>query len=194
MDPHTIYPLLKSLWQNHFTRAAMGAVLPGISLFLLFTMPEYDFQGYGVREKILNFRGVVFTVIALCLISIIIGLLIILSSKDAPKKINFTVFITIVSILTIPALYSSIYLYFEIRSYLNHTVSDCITGLSLQSPIQDYVYFSYTTLTTLGYGDWKPDLACRLVTSSQAVIGYFLLALVSAIIFRWIQPIFHEDD
>lgn len=35
----------------------------------------------------------------------------------------------------------------------------------------DYLYFSFTTFTTLGYGDISPVGHCRLVSSLEAVSG-----------------------
>jgi len=52
----------------------------------------------------------------------------------------------------------------------------------------DYLYFSFTTLTTLGYGDITPltDRACAL-TIVEAVIGQFYLAvLIASLVGRFI--------
>lgn len=45
----------------------------------------------------------------------------------------------------------------------------------------DYLYFSYVTFTTLGYGDIQPIGVCRGLSAAEAVSGYvFLGALVAA--------------
>lgn len=45
----------------------------------------------------------------------------------------------------------------------------------------DYLYFSYVTFTTLGYGDIQPIGICRGLSAAEAVLGYvFLGALVAA--------------
>jgi len=53
----------------------------------------------------------------------------------------------------------------------------------------DYLYFSFTTLTTLGYGDITPltDRAYAL-TIVEAVIGQFYLAvLIASLVGRFIS-------
>lgn len=46
---------------------------------------------------------------------------------------------------------------------------------------RDYLYFSYTTLTTLGYGDMTPQIPfSRLLTSLEAMIGPIYLAIMVA--------------
>lgn len=46
---------------------------------------------------------------------------------------------------------------------------------------RDYLYFSYTTLTTLGYGDMTPQLPfSRLLTSFETLIGPIYLAIMVA--------------
>jgi len=46
---------------------------------------------------------------------------------------------------------------------------------------RDYLYFSYTTLTTLGYGDMTPQIPfARLLTSLETLIGPIYLAIMVA--------------
>ena len=40
------------------------------------------------------------------------------------------------------------------------------------------LYFSIVTLTTLGYGDFSPTEQIKLVAAFEAIIGYFLLAIM----------------
>ena len=47
------------------------------------------------------------------------------------------------------------------------------------------VYFSYVTLTTLGYGDYHPVGGCRLFSSTEAITGYLSLGLLTAT-FYWL--------
>jgi len=42
---------------------------------------------------------------------------------------------------------------------------------------EDALYFSITTWTTLGFGDFAPTPECRLVTSVEALVGYFSMAV-----------------
>ncbi len=43
--------------------------------------------------------------------------------------------------------------------------------------ILDSIYFSITTLTTLGYGDFSPSPRIRHITSIQAIMGYIGLGI-----------------
>jgi hypothetical protein len=44
----------------------------------------------------------------------------------------------------------------------------------------DCIYFSIVTWTTLGYGDIVPSQASRLAAASEAVVGYFFMAIFIA--------------
>ena len=47
--------------------------------------------------------------------------------------------------------------------------------------IPHYLYFSFTTLTTLGYGDIAPQtLSARMMTSMEAILGQFYLTILVA--------------
>jgi len=48
-------------------------------------------------------------------------------------------------------------------------------------PWQDFVYYSYVTLTTLGYGDILPvTMLARVAVSTQAIIGVMYLTIIMA--------------
>ena len=42
----------------------------------------------------------------------------------------------------------------------------------------DLLYFSFTTFTTLGYGDIQPMGICRAATSIEAISGYVCLGML----------------
>ena len=42
----------------------------------------------------------------------------------------------------------------------------------------DYIYFSAVTFSTLGYGDFRPDVAARWLAALQAIIGNIHLGIV----------------
>lgn len=55
------------------------------------------------------------------------------------------------------------------------------TGEPELQTFREYLYFSYTTLTTLGYGDMTPQQPlARLLTSFEAMIGPIYLAIMVA--------------
>ena len=58
----------------------------------------------------------------------------------------------------------------------------------------DYIYFSFVTLTTLGYGDINPasDLAKRLVVVEAFVGQVFLITLVARLVSLWGGPNVHD--
>jgi hypothetical protein len=53
-----------------------------------------------------------------------------------------------------------------------------------QMSATDFIYFSYTTYTTLGYGEIQPIGYCRLITSLEAMMGLIFVAYVAALFFR----------
>jgi hypothetical protein len=59
--------------------------------------------------------------------------------------------------------------------YFKHGVY--VSGNRTNVDFFDALYFSITTWTTLGYGDFLPVPECRLTTSIEALIGYFSMAV-----------------
>lgn len=64
---------------------------------------------------------------------------------------------------------------------IEYTGIDCINQFDSSDKFSNYLYFSYTTWTTLGYGDVNPTESCRLITSFQATIGYVFMAIIAGI-------------
>jgi len=52
------------------------------------------------------------------------------------------------------------------------------------------LYFSVTTWTTLGYGDFAPPEHMQLVTSIEALSGYFSMAIFIALLALWLNDAF----
>jgi len=46
----------------------------------------------------------------------------------------------------------------------------------------DIWYFSVATLTTVGYGDLRPERACRFIACVQMSLGYFFMSIVFGIV------------
>jgi hypothetical protein len=58
-----------------------------------------------------------------------------------------------------------------------------VVGPDNSNPVTDplvCLYFSITTWTTVGYGDFRPTEAFRLIAASEAIVGYVFMALLIA--------------
>jgi hypothetical protein len=55
-------------------------------------------------------------------------------------------------------------------------------------PFIDALYFTIITLTTVGYGDIAPEATLgRIIVSGEAVVGFFLFAILASMIYRKFQ-------
>ncbi len=54
---------------------------------------------------------------------------------------------------------------------------NCVVGADAPA---DFLYFSYVTFTTVGYGDMIPTGLCRGLAVAEAVTGYILLGMFVA--------------
>ena len=79
--------------------------------------------------------------------------------------------------LVLPMAFASLYAFYG---------DECVSA-SFEMLRRDYLYFSYTTYTTLGYGEIVPIGQCRLVTSAQAMTGYVFMAYLAALFLRRFQ-------
>ncbi len=58
-----------------------------------------------------------------------------------------------------------------------------IDGLTPEGPHNDAFYFSFVTLTTLGYGDITPiSVGARMLAAVEAIIGQLYLAVLLAML------------
>ena len=55
----------------------------------------------------------------------------------------------------------------------------CVDGLTSGA---DAIYFSYVTITTLGYGDLQPIGWCRAVSAFQATLGLLSVGIIPGIL------------
>lgn len=53
--------------------------------------------------------------------------------------------------------------------------------------IHDFIYFSFTTYTTVGYGDYIPVGPIRLISQIEALVGLVLIACSASYIFMIMQ-------
>jgi len=81
--------------------------------------------------------------------------------------------------------------FFAIIYYYIGSFSDCVVGSSGNF---DYLYFSYTTITTLGYGDFAPIGICRFFSAVEAILGYLTLGLISALVYAIVSNQFIDIE
>ena len=61
-----------------------------------------------------------------------------------------------------------------------------LEGVGSQT-IHDFIYFSFTTYTTVGYGDYIPVGPIRLISQIEALVGLVLIACSASYIFIIMQ-------
>lgn len=62
-----------------------------------------------------------------------------------------------------------------------------VNGVQKQVDIITAIYFSGTTWTTVGYGDISAPDNIKLLTTIEAINGYFAMAVLMALIILWIN-------
>ncbi len=72
---------------------------------------------------------------------------------------------------------------------LNHVNSERFGHLESTGgqEIHDFVYFSFTTYTTVGYGDYIPVGPIRIISQIEALVGLVLIACSASYIFIIMQ-------
>jgi uncharacterized membrane protein len=72
-----------------------------------------------------------------------------------------------------------------------------LVGDMRASPLfREFIYFSFVTLTTLGYGDIRPttDIA-RMVSTAEAVVGLLFVAVfIARLVALQLVPAPRDDD
>jgi hypothetical protein len=132
---------------------------------------SFDAAQYGWSDVHLSFyvAGVWLFVVVMYLSSSFRGLL-------------YAIFATVLAALAVMMIlfaYAGIYRIVGIVDTSAHAVSH---GAA------DCLYFSIVTFTTLGYGDFYPEPATRLVAASEAIAGYFSFAAFIALLgYTWGQ-------
>ena len=76
-----------------------------------------------------------------------------------------------------------------IVSFALHYINSGLNGTNgtFTPKFYDALYFSITTFTTLGYGDFQPTADHRLTTSIEALIGMVSMAIGASLIWMWCQ-------
>ena len=130
----------------------------------------------------MNFRQEIFTIAAIVFVCLMLRFFVIpmkrrlLHRTDKLTK-SFIINYLMLSFVVVPQTFASLYFYIQ-----NYSGGKCIPGLGEETTIIDYLYFSYTTWTTLGYGDFSPVGVCKLITSFEALLGQLFMAIFAALI------------
>jgi hypothetical protein len=82
--------------------------------------------------------------------------------------------------------YLAIHVLITLLSYaLHYRHAGLMADGSTVHSFRDSLYFSITTWTTLGYGDFAPVSRMRLVTSLEALTGVISMAIAASFIWLW---------
>lgn len=66
----------------------------------------------------------------------------------------------------------------------NPDSDECVVQPALPVQIQNALYFSTVTFTTLGYGDFQARGRCQLVAGSEALVGAIVISLMTVVFAR----------
>ena len=68
-----------------------------------------------------------------------------------------------------------------VLNLINYYSPGAIAAISPDAPIHEYLYFSFVTLTTLGYGDISPSVPItKTIVVFLAIVGQFYIAVIMA--------------
>lgn len=95
-------------------------------------------------------------------------------TRDVPRLLRMLVYLLSVTLFS----FSTLYYLFGVYGENGIVKNDWYVS----------AYFSIVTFTTLGYGDFKPVSTLRIVAATEAVVGYFYMAItVGAFIYAAIE-------
>lgn len=87
------------------------------------------------------------------------------------RRRAFILMLCVTYLFVVPFIFADAYMLIQRNS--NHCLTNYTNGY-------DAVYFSYTTFSTLGYGDIAPVGWCRALTSIEAMTGYLGMGMLIA--------------
>ncbi len=119
---------------------------------------------------------------AVYLLMVKVLLHVIFTAQEVDREVLFA---ASAAYLLIGGAYTTMFGAVEMLTFLQTGGAHAFTGAALQSgvliPWQDFVYFSYVTLTSLGYGDLSPaTMMARALAISEAVIGVLYVTIIMA--------------
>lgn len=166
------FTVLLALGMFGLARGALPIIL--VLLFVALLVLGLFLEHVGTHDRVtLGIRGVAWILIALGIIWVVAR------AVYAPGAITYNRVIGAVLLyITVGVLFMAFYVMFAVL------VPDSFRGLSLKprtSLPADLIYFSFVTLTTVGYGDIVPvDPLLRSLCNLEAVIGQIFPATILA--------------
>ena len=176
------------------TRYIFLVIISTIVLFLAIYATSYDRKHFirglilGVPAVLVNISTVFFKIPILYLLAIILYIIFygftvvtLLSHVIGSKKVDSEIiFGAICAYLLIGFMWGGIYLLIEVVSP-NSFFIDAAHNIDNKTNYADFLYFSFVTLATLGYGDISPVTPlARNISVIEGIIGVFYLAILVA--------------
>ncbi len=92
------------------------------------------------------------------------------------KEVNANVIMEAINVYLLIGILGAIVLYMT-----NAYIPGSIEAIPAKNGIHEYIYFSFVTLTTLGYGDISPSLPlAKSIVIFLAIFGQFYIAIIMA--------------
>ena len=176
------------------TRYIFLAIISTSVLFLAIYATSYDRRHFtlglifGIPAALLNISTVFFKIPIIYLTTIIVSIIFyaftvitllqhILKSKKVDSEIIYG---AICAYLLIGFMLGGVYLLIEVTSPGSFYI-DALHNIDNKTNYADFLYFSFVTLATLGYGDISPVTPlARNVSVMEGIIGVFYLAILVA--------------
>ncbi len=156
---------------------AIATILPAGAVFITFTAIHTEI---GAEPGPIR----VFTVFLVASISFAMLRSMVELLKLPSGSVKTAIYVSLTSAcIGVPFSFAAIYTMFQ------RTGGECIRGFK---SIYDGIHFSYTTFTTLGYGDLSPVGICRVFTAVESLLGYLVLGLVVGILTNLFKESYDE--
>lgn len=152
-----------------------------LKLFNFIAIFAFSLDLIGGKLGLIDYENTIYVIIVELIYIIYLSTAIYLIFQDilASKKVTLdTILGSICIYLLLGILWGLIYaicLIFDDNAF-SQSISD-------QSPLRTLIYFSFTTLTTVGYGDISPvSPLTKMLTNLQAIIGQMYPAIIVSIL------------
>ncbi len=167
------HPLIKWLYKYRLILLVFLNILTTAYLVYLVFNPRTDII---LKDNLWDSLYVVVLLPSILIIGVFLYLVL---SMVIGRQIYYLFSSTFLFCLTVPIGFAHLY-------SLVQAQGPCIANADKVGDIFD---FSYTTLTTVGYGELYPLSYCRVLTSIESTVGYVFLGIISASTFSGLGAI-----